>query len=237
MVKTRVSLLVATKDRRNFIPQLISNINHQDYPKQLIEVIVADDGTDSIRDLLPIDYIYIHYPSAIPLAKKRQDLNQAATGEILIVMDDDDYYPPTRVSHAVETLNKHPQIGFAFTPTLYLYYVYFRRIDISGPWYKNWPHATFAFTKKYAETHQYRITSKYGEEREFTNYYRTPYLLLKPELTILALVHKNNTVPKNDLGLRRPTNYRLEHFIKDKRDLPFYRELAYKSGGPSLLVI
>ena len=74
MAKTRVSLLVATKDRRNFIPQLIANIEHQNYPKQLIEVIVADDGNDSIGDLLPSDYIYIHYPSSTPLAKKRQDL-------------------------------------------------------------------------------------------------------------------------------------------------------------------
>ena len=237
MYSKRVSILVATKDRRVFIPQLIANINYQQYPNHLIEVIVADDGKDSIKDILPNNYIYLQYEVPVTLGKKRQDLNDKATGEILIVMDDDDYYPPTRISHAVEVFHQHPKLDFAFSPTLYLYYLYQQRIDISGPWYKNWPHATFAFTKKYAETHQYNLTSNFGEEREFTNYYRVPYLILKSELTLLALVHKNNTIPKNDLGKRYTTPYRLEHFIKNNTSLHFYRELGKKTGGPTVLYI
>ena len=32
-------------------------------------------------------------------------LHKKSKGDILVYMDDDDYYPPSRVSHAVETLN------------------------------------------------------------------------------------------------------------------------------------
>jgi glycosyltransferase involved in cell wall biosynthesis len=34
-------------------------------------------------------------------------MHERAQGEIIVYMDDDDYYPPERVSHAVETLLHH----------------------------------------------------------------------------------------------------------------------------------
>lgn len=33
-------------------------------------------------------------------------MHEKSKGDILVYMDDDDYYPPERVSHAVETLLK-----------------------------------------------------------------------------------------------------------------------------------
>jgi glycosyltransferase involved in cell wall biosynthesis len=228
----KVSILVPTRDRPNYIPQLLNCIFHQTYPKDKIEVIVADDGKRPIQHLLPPTVKYLRYNTPITLAEKRQYLADNADGEIMVCMDDDDYYPPERVSHAVSTLQKTPGAEIAFCPTLYFYYPTENRIYSCGPWESNWPHATFAFTKKYLETHSYQKSDAFGEERMFTDYFKAPHAVLDPEKTIMALVHNENTVPKNNLGKRRLTRHTLMSLVKDKRSLMFYSARAGKVGGP-----
>jgi hypothetical protein len=150
-------------------------------------------------------------------------------------MDDDDYYPPERVSHAVDVLQANPQVDIAFCPVLYFYYPTENRIYSCGPWDTNWPHATFAFRRKYLETHSYQSEDKYGEERMFTDYFKAPHVTLNPDKTILALVHNENTVPKNNLGKRVPSRHTLHTFIRDRRSLVFYGSRAGKVGGPVVL--
>ena len=226
-----ISILVPTRNRLSFIPQLIRNIENQDYPKKLIEVIIADDSDTPINHLLPAKYRYLRYDMPITIAEKRHDLNKHATGQILICMDDDDYYPPTRIKHAVEVLTSTNH-QFACCPTYFLYYPKLKSIYRTGPWLTNWSHNSFAYTKQFAESHHYNKKDKYSEERVFTNFYRIPYAILKPKLTILSIAHGHNTIPKNDLGKRLLTNLILENFIKDMGSLIFYQQLRIKSGGP-----
>ena len=49
--KPFVSVCTPTFNRRPFIPNLIRCFQTQDYPKQLMEWIVIDDGDDSVEDL------------------------------------------------------------------------------------------------------------------------------------------------------------------------------------------
>ena len=49
--KPFVSICTPTYNRRPFIPNLIRCYLAQDYPRQLLEWIVIDDGTDSVEDL------------------------------------------------------------------------------------------------------------------------------------------------------------------------------------------
>lgn len=235
MTLPKVSILVPTRDRPNYIPQLINCINHQKYPHNHLEVIIADDGQRPVGGQLPPSYKYLRYEQPVSLGKKRQDLADQATGDILVCMDDDDYYPPERVSHAVEVLQKNPQVDIAFCPTLYFYYPTENRIYSCGPWDTNWPHATFAFRKKYLETHSYQSQDRYGEEKMFTDYFKAPHAVLNPEKTILALVHNENTVPKNNLGKRTLSRHNLFTFVKDKKSLQFYGAKAGKVGGPVVL--
>ena len=77
-----------------------------------MEWIIIDDGTDKIGDLIKSYNIpqikYIELPTKITLGEKRNMLHKHANGSIIVYMDDDDYYPPERVSHAVETLQANP---------------------------------------------------------------------------------------------------------------------------------
>jgi glycosyltransferase involved in cell wall biosynthesis len=45
----------------------------------------------------------------MPLGQKRNIMHSHARGDIIVYMDDDDYYPPERVEHAVDMLTKNPQ--------------------------------------------------------------------------------------------------------------------------------
>ena len=47
-----VSLCTPTFNRRPFIPYMIKCFEHQTYPKDRIEWIIIDDGTDPIGDLV-----------------------------------------------------------------------------------------------------------------------------------------------------------------------------------------
>ena len=49
-------------------------------------------------------------------------MHELAKGDILVYMDDDDYYPPCRVSHAVGKLEGQPQVLAAGSSMVYLYF-------------------------------------------------------------------------------------------------------------------
>ena len=49
--KPFVSVCTPTYNRRQFIPQLIECFKQQNYPKELMEWIIVDDGDDSVEDL------------------------------------------------------------------------------------------------------------------------------------------------------------------------------------------
>lgn len=226
-----VSILVATRNRRPYITQLVRCISTQSYPSQNIEVIIGDDGEQPIGDLLPKHYRYIYWNKRIPLGRKRHELTQSSHGDIIVIMDDDDYYPATRVSHSVETLQKN-KVDFVFAPSFYTLNKHTLELKLSGPWYKNWPHATFAFTRAFKDQHAYDLNAQYAEERVFTNFYRVPYAILEPKKTIVVLIHNGNTIPKNRLGKSVPSRLGLQHLIQDPRSMQFYRSLKYSSMGP-----
>ena len=106
-----VSICTPTFNRRPFIPFTIKCFEHQDYPKDRMEWIIIDDGTDLIEDLvkdIPQVKYYKYTGDKMTLGKKRNIMHEKSKGDILVYMDDDDYYPPQRVSHAVNMLQTHP---------------------------------------------------------------------------------------------------------------------------------
>ena len=69
-----------------------------------MEWIIIDDGTDKIEDLVKdIPQVkYYKYDEQMVLGKKRNIMHEKCSGDIIVYMDDDDYYPPQSVSHAVK---------------------------------------------------------------------------------------------------------------------------------------
>ena len=104
----KVSIVTPTYNRRHFIPSLIKIVQSQTYPRELMEWIVYDDGQEEVRDLfeaaresLPKLY-FIWSDEKMTLGEKRNRLNKEARGDIIVAMDDDDFYFPERVEEAVK---------------------------------------------------------------------------------------------------------------------------------------
>ena len=104
-----VSVCTPTFNRRPFIPAMLQCFAHQTYPRDRMEWVIIDDGTDPIEDLVSQHPCvkYFRLEEKISLGKKRNMMHEKARGDIIVYMDDDDYYPPERVSHAVDTLLDH----------------------------------------------------------------------------------------------------------------------------------
>ena len=72
--KPFVSICTPTFNRRPFISSMIKCFLHQDYPKEKMEWIIIDDGTDKIEDLVKdIPQVkYFKYDTKMSLGKKTQ---------------------------------------------------------------------------------------------------------------------------------------------------------------------
>lgn len=107
-MNSKVSCILATRDRRLFIPQALRCFRAQTYPD--LELIVIDDGCDSVVDLCTgdrrINYIRLNQPTL--LASKLNTGIRQASGTIIQKLDDDDYYDPSFVETAVHHLVQVP---------------------------------------------------------------------------------------------------------------------------------
>lgn len=226
-----VSICTPTFNRRPFFPYLIKCIEAQDYPKEKIEWIIIDDGTDKIGDLVKdIPFVkYYPFDEKMLLGKKRNLMHEKSLGEIIVYMDDDDYYPPQRISHAVETLTKNPKALCAGSSELYLYFKHLKKIYKFGPYGPNHGTAgTFAFRRELLKHTSYQETAALAEEKHFLKNYTIPFVQLDPMKTILVFSHPHNTFDKRELLENGPTDYIKEtnkeviDFIKNDDIRDFY---------------
>jgi glycosyltransferase involved in cell wall biosynthesis len=121
-----VSVCTPTFNRRPFIPIMLECFRNQVYPKDRMEWIIVDDGTDRIKDLIDAANIpqikYFSVDRKMTLGEKRNYMHKQSKGSIIVYMDDDDYYPPERVSHAVDVLMINKDALCAGSSEMYIYF-------------------------------------------------------------------------------------------------------------------
>lgn len=164
-----VSICTPTYNRRPFISTLIKCVQHQIYPKELIEWVIIDDGTDKIEDLVKdiSNVKYYFYDEKMPLGKKRNLSHEKSTGDILIYMDDDDYYSPERITHAVELLTNSEKLC-AGCSEMYIWYNELNKMVQFGPYGENHcTGASMAFKRKLLDTSSYDNDACLSEEKHF----------------------------------------------------------------------
>jgi len=231
--KPFVSICTPTYNRRSFIPMLIKNYLAQTYPRQLMEWIVIDDGTDPVGDLFKdvptVKYFY--QEEKMKLGRKRNYMHEKAKGDIIVYMDDDDYYPPDRVNHAVNKLRSRPQVLCAGSSCIYIYFNDTNSIWQFGPYGPNHATAgTFAFKKELLKETRYDDEADMAEEKQFLKNYTIPFVQLDPRKSILCFAHAQNTFDKRRLlenpnpDYTKKTKLLPKNFIRDKAVAKFYME-------------
>lgn len=243
-----VSVCTPTFNRRPFIPSMLKCFNHQTYPKNRIEWIILDDGTDKIYDLVKDhpNVKYYAYDNKLTLGKKRNLMHEKATGDIIVYMDDDDYYPPTRISHAVTKL-RNSQYLLAGASEIYIYFKHISQLWQFGPYGPTHATAgTFAFKKELLLITKYDDDVSFAEERSFLKSYSIPMVQLEPKHTILVFSHTQNTFDKKELISSGPSQFSkisdkiISYFVPDPSITKWFlkdidAELdVYKPGEPEM---
>ena len=95
----RVSVMIVTFERPEFLALALDNILQQDYPVH--EVVVVDDGPEALtQDWRAVGLgrvKYIHLPARMTIGAKRNVACAAATGDVVVHWDDDDYFHSSRL--------------------------------------------------------------------------------------------------------------------------------------------
>ena len=199
-----VSVCTPTFNRRPFIPIMFECFRNQTYPKNKIEWIIVDDGTDKIRDLVETSKIpqirYFEVDKKMTLGAKRNYMHSFAKGAIIVYMDDDDYYPPERISHAVDKLQENKNALCAGSSEIYIYFKHIQKMIQCGPYGPNHATAgTFAFRKELLNITKYEEHAAVAEERAFLKDYTIPFVQLDPLKSILVFSHEHNTFDKRKM--------------------------------------
>jgi glycosyltransferase involved in cell wall biosynthesis len=228
----RVSICTPTFNRRPFFKGLIDSIMAQTYPKDRIEWIIIDDGTDKIEDLVKdIPFVKYIYTEKMPLGRKRNFMHDSCSfkndDDIIVYFDDDDYYPKERISHAVEKLTGSKALC-AGSSELHIWFNTLNKMYRFGPYGPNHSTAgTFAFKRELLKQTSYENDALLAEEKHFLKNYTIPFIQLDPLKTILVISHEQNTFDKR--RLISPDNKQCnesalkpQNFIKNKELLDFY---------------
>ena len=249
-----VSVCTPTFNRRPFIPIMLQCFLNQDYPKDRMEWIIVDDGTDPIQDLIDKSNIsqikYFRQEKKMSLGEKRNFMHSKAKGTIIVYMDDDDYYPPERVSHAVDTLTNNKDALCVGASEIYIYFKHIQKMYQSGPYGPNHATAgTFAFRTELLKHTSYENHAALAEEKHFLKEYTIPFAQLDPLKTILVFSHEHNTFDKRKLldnqhhDYFKVSNKTVNDFIRTTTEEPikqfFMKDIdnllkVYKPGEPSM---
>jgi glycosyltransferase involved in cell wall biosynthesis len=196
-----------------------------------MEWVIIDDGTDKIEDLVKdIPQVkYFKYDTKMTLGQKRNIMHEKALGQFIIYMDDDDFYPPERVSHAVETLKNNPSYMIAGSSEMYIYFKHINKMYQFGPYGPNHSTAaTFAFRRELLKQTSFDNNAALAEEKHFLKNYTIPLIQLDSVKTILVFSHIHNTFDKKEL-LNQPENQymkmsskTIDDFIHDQSIKDFF---------------
>jgi glycosyltransferase involved in cell wall biosynthesis len=229
----KVSICTPTFNRRPFFKGIIKSVMMQDYPKELIEWVIIDDGTDPIEDLVKdIPFVkYFRVTNKLRLGQKRNYMHDMCSFKeddtILVYMDDDDYYPTDRVSHAVDKLT-HSSALCAGSSEIYIWFNTLNKMYRFGPYGPNHSTAgTFAFKRALLKQTRYEDDALLAEEKHFLKNYTIPFVQLNPIKTILVFSHEQNTFDKRRLidpnnQYCKESNLKVSNFIKSEEMRTFY---------------
>lgn len=173
--------------------------------------VVVDNSTTPAEDwsiATGVHYERVYEPRPIGWLRNRCiEIALEKGAEYIVFWDDDDYYPPTRISTGVEALEKNPTADISGSSKMYLLLTRENVLMTTGPFHeKHATAATWTVRRRCAETHRFDETKEKGEEVTFTKGWAVNVVQVPCEDMIVVMGHGRNTVDKSDL-IKRPHVY------------------------------
>jgi len=208
-----VSIVTLTQLKRFACMEILKDVIKEQTYKNIIEWIIvegskteedANENGIKIRGLiansdLQCSILYLEKKPGEKLGALRNKGNKACSGDITVVMDDDDYYPASRVKHAVEQLQASSKL-IAGCSAMYIYdYTLEKLCKFKGFGENHSINSCFAWKKKYLEKYSHDESKECGEEPSFTNNFKEPMIQLDAEQTVIQSSHTQNTFNKREI--------------------------------------
>ena len=192
-----VSILTPTKNRRKFFQMAVHSFLNFDYPKEKLEWVIVDDSDDgtTLRGILPRDkrikYVRKKTKRKIPVGEKRNMCMKYASHNILINMDDDDYYMPHSIKSRVKILLTYPNInvvGCGFVCCYDLEHKAFYHVGSDH----NLAEASMCFRRKFWEERHFNSKLIMGEGFQFLEKRKEQAMTIPYNFIMFVMNHKKN---------------------------------------------
>lgn len=224
-----VSIITPTRNRRHLFSLTLRNWMMIKYPKDKLEWVIVDDGTEDLSDLVKSDS-RIRYtkldggPNGFPIGQKRNICCEIASHDVIVCMDDDDYYFPENVLSRVKTLITN-NVGCVGCSAMGAYDLTTDKSAFisNGPRFLT--ESTMAFTKSFWKSRQFYNYDGSGEYDKFLRFRQTDVRTIPYQFVSVAFFHGGNMS-----GLRRKIaenegSYHTIHDVVDEDTLHFIQSL------------
>lgn len=247
-----MSILTPTYCRFRFLKLLSIMIARQTFDLKKVEWIIVDDTPNGSPHSIPCDYfqfhplqkklrhiLYHHCPYRMTVGQKRNLCKSLANGEMLVHMDDDDFYGPDYLTylHGEHLLNRHKYEMFGSCSILLIYPQTERLlVNITTKEMTNMTcGGIMSYSKKYADTHHFNGTKKCTEEIDFLANHRTPVLSLAQMHHNMVIVHSDNTCNKSGIPRKRTEVSWIQLIPAQLPEIMFAYLRLYPLHGPMII--
>jgi glycosyltransferase involved in cell wall biosynthesis len=116
-----ISVVITTYNYGSFIEQSIDSVLSQDFPADKLEIVVADDGStdDTAERVRKYDsrVRYFYKPNGGQASALNLGFAQAR-GEIVTLLDGDDFFLPGKLARVAEAFQQDAALGMVYHPML-----------------------------------------------------------------------------------------------------------------------
>lgn len=246
-------ITISEETKSDFLIALSKCIQKQDY-QNIIEWIILDTSTinnlpnDLTKTILTLESdkslpkIIYRKTNKLSSGGWRNELNSLAKGNIIVCMNDTNFYPENRVSHSVSMMNQSNKNISGCHP-IYFFDVHYQKLYQLKE-NSNHPLAnTLAYTKTYLENHSFDEKSYNDDCASFVNNIDETVCQLEAKFCGLEFSFVENNFFKKSIFLnyhvsvrRRiivETEYTLENYINDANILDFYNKISSLKNKPN----
>jgi hypothetical protein len=205
-----ISCITLSHNRKHMFKLATYNYNTSKYPKDKIEWLIYDtsNNDEKIEDLLPdketrekMNISYYHNPEIISIGKSRRNACDLAKHDIIVFMDDDDYYFPYSINKRVNSLlQDNKLVGVRYLASMCITNIisYMNAPSLNTSLEKCISPASLCFYKSILND---KCTFDDENINECTSIVNNMELTLFEEISwenvIVSLAHKNNMTNRN----------------------------------------
>jgi len=197
-----ISIITPTYNRKSLFPIALRNFYFFDYPKEKMEWIICDDGQQDLKSIIPNDnrikYVKVNIDGKLNVSQKRNLCIQHTTHDIIVHMDDDDYYFPHSLKSRVKTLLKYKNKKCISSKNMGYYHLIDNYSFLKGCYDKHnnlifLPEASMAYYKSFWKERNFDERVASGEFIHFLKDRFDQLITIPYEFNMIAFTHHDNT--------------------------------------------